>query len=207
MIRLVVWCIAAACFWFLLFSPWTAELFPFWSVMITATGVLTFVAFQEQKREKAFSGLWGFEQKHIWIGIVSAIFLYAVFWTGSKLLAVFMPGSSSAVSAVYVNKAGLPAWGLFAMLFFWIGPAEEIFWRGYVQQRLVARYGLFAGWLAAAGIYAAVHVWSFNPVLILAALVCGLYWGLLFLVCRNLWPVIISHALWDVLIFVWFPVV
>ena len=38
-----------------------------------------------------------------------------------------------------------------------------------------------------------------------AAGVCGLYWGLLFQREKNLIPLIISHVLWDFLIFVLFP--
>ena len=61
------------------------------------------------------------------------------------------------------------------------------------------------GVCATASVYALVHVVSLNPMLILAAAVCGLYWGLLFQREQNLIPLIISHSLWDVLIFVFFP--
>ncbi|MEK6655039.1 MAG: CPBP family glutamic-type intramembrane protease [Thermodesulfobacteriota bacterium] len=52
-----------------------------------------------------------------------------------------------------------------------------------------------------------VHAVSLNPMLILAAGVCGLYWGLLYQREQNLIPLIISHSLWDLLIFVLFPMV
>ena len=42
--------------------------------------------------------------------------------------------------------------------------------------------------------------------LLLAALVCGLFWGGMFWRIGRLWPVIISHAAWDVLIFVIRPI-
>ena len=38
-----------------------------------------------------------------------------------------------------------------------------------------------------------------------AAAVCGLFWGLLYLREGSLVPVMISHALWDVMTFVLFP--
>jgi membrane protease YdiL (CAAX protease family) len=41
--------------------------------------------------------------------------------------------------------------------------------------------------------------------LLVAAGVCGLFWGLLYWREQNLIPVIISHSLWDVMIFVLFP--
>ena len=88
---------------------------------------------------------------------------------------------------------------------FLIGPAEEIYWHGFVQRRLVGRYGGRAGVLGTAAVYALVHAVSLNPMLILAAGVCGLYWGLLYQREQNLIPLIISHSLWDLLIFVLFP--
>jgi membrane protease YdiL (CAAX protease family) len=42
--------------------------------------------------------------------------------------------------------------------------------------------------------------------LFLAALICGLFWGALFKRYRSVWPVLISHALWDVAIFLLFPI-
>jgi membrane protease YdiL (CAAX protease family) len=87
----------------------------------------------------------------------------------------------------------------------WIGPAEEIFWRGLVQQRLETRLGRWGALATASILYAAVHAWSMNLMLVAAALLCGLAWGFLFARTRNLWPCIISHAIWDVAIFVAFP--
>jgi membrane protease YdiL (CAAX protease family) len=86
-----------------------------------------------------------------------------------------------------------------------MGPAEEIYWHGFVQRRLTGRYGATVGVLATAVVYTLVHVVSLNFMLVAAAGVCGLYWGLLFQREKNLIPLIISHALWDFLIFVLFP--
>jgi hypothetical protein len=59
-------------------------------------------------------------------------------------------------------------------------PAEEIFWR--------------------------VHVPSLNPMLILAAMVCGIAWGGLYrLFPKQLPAILVSHALWDAAAFVWWP--
>ncbi len=95
--------------------------------------------------------------------------------------------------------------GIGLLLLLVMGPAEEIYWHGFVQRRLTGRYGATVGVLAAAVVYTLVHVVSLNFMLVAAAGVCGLYWGLLFQRKKNLIPLIISHALWDFLIFVLFP--
>ena len=56
-------------------------------------------------------------------------------------------------------------------------------------------------------IYALVHIWSFNFMLIMAALVAGLVWGLVYRLCPKALPaLIVSHAVWDALIFVVLPI-
>jgi membrane protease YdiL (CAAX protease family) len=42
--------------------------------------------------------------------------------------------------------------------------------------------------------------------LIMAALVCGAFWGLLYMLNKNLLTVLVSHALWDVAVFILFPI-
>ena len=87
----------------------------------------------------------------------------------------------------------------------WIGPAEEVFWRGFVQRRFgLSLGGWRAFWLTTA-IYALVHIWSLNLMLMLAATLCGLFWGWMYRRYRNVWPGLISHAIWDCLIFVVIP--
>ena len=86
-----------------------------------------------------------------------------------------------------------------------MGPAEEIYWHGFVQRTFSRRFGAVAGVLLTAIIYAAVHVVALNGMLVIAAAVCGLFWGWLYQREQSLVPVIFSHSLWDVLVFVLFP--
>ena len=75
-----------------------------------------------------------------------------------------------------------------------------------MQRRLCGRYGIPAGFVLSVAVYALVHVWSFNFMLIAAAAVCGGFWGLMFLATRRLWPCILSHAVWDVAILLLWPI-
>jgi hypothetical protein len=100
---------------------------------------------------------------------------------------------------------GMPHWTVALLLFFITGPAEEIFWRGFLQNRLSSYFGGWQGWLMCSALYAGVHVVTWNFMLVGAAAVAGLYWGLLFWRLGNLATVIISHAVWSVVIFTIFP--
>ena len=68
------------------------------------------------------------------------------------------------------------------------------------------RYGDLRGWVIATVLYAAVHISSFNFMLIGAAAVAGAFWGLMYLRWKRLAPVIASHSLWSAFIFAVVPV-
>jgi membrane protease YdiL (CAAX protease family) len=106
---------------------------------------------------------------------------------------------------VGVSSAQLDPLVIGVLLFFVMGPAEEIYWHGFVQRRLGLRLGAVYGVLLTTVVYAAVHVSAFNFMLVVAAGICGLFWGLLYQKEKSLIPVIISHSLWDVIIFILFP--
>jgi len=153
-------------------------------------------------------------------GIAMAFALWGIFWIGDKASQWLFDFARPEVDAVYSMKTGLPTWLIAVLLLVLIGPAEEFFWRGYVQKTLArllgckdvanaAAPGLAATWafIATSVIYALVHIWSFNFMLIMAALVAGLVWGLIYRICpKALLALIISHALWDVLVFVVMPI-
>ncbi len=71
------------------------------------------------------------------------------------------------------------------------GVAEELFFRGYVQRRLVQRYGGSAGVIAAAALFALAH---FDPQHSTFAFLFGLYLGALVLWTGSTWTAIAVHA-------------
>jgi membrane protease YdiL (CAAX protease family) len=54
-------------------------------------------------------------------------------------------------------------------------------------------------------LYTAVHLAGGNIMLVLAAALCGVFWGWLYLRFRSPLLNIISHTLWDLLVFVVLP--
>ena len=187
---------AAALLWFYMFSPWTQVWPSFWLVMTFSAITLTVLglSFTTDLKsllpvEKPLLQLFG--------GILLAFALWGIFWVGDKLSALMFDFARPQVDNVYAMKEGFPA--------------EEFFWRGYVQRTfsslLGGKHAKDFAFLITAVIYALVHIWSFNFMLVMAALVAGAVWGLVYRICpKAIWALIVSHALWDVLVFVLLPI-
>jgi len=202
--------LTAACLWFYLFSPWTGGYPNFWVVMAFAATVLTGMGMAFTPDRKV---LFHIETPVLAVlgGVAIAFALWGVFWIGDKLSSLLFDFARPQVESVYAMKEGLPVWVISLLLLFLIGPAEELFWRGYVQRTLSRLLGgkrpEDAAFLITAGIYALVHIWSFNFMLIMAALVAGAVWGFIYrLSPKSLPALVVSHALWDVLVFVLMPI-
>lgn len=194
--------LVAHIFWFFLFSPLSRGL-NFWLVMAIANGVLVTVALISQRR--SLDSLFKFRISHIFIGIISAGVLYFVFFLGKEISGLLLPFSKAEIVRIYNIKQGTPALVVGILLFAWIGPCEEIYWRGFLQQRLASLFGKNTGYIAAALMYGITHLYALNFMLFGASLVCAFFWGFLFKKHRSLWPAIVSHSVWDVFIFVIAP--
>ena len=196
--------LAALC-WFIMFSPWTKSSSAFWIQMVLSTGLLAGASLYLEGRE--IRNKLSQSSKELPLGVLAAVGLYLFFLAGYYLSTALFSSAAGGISAVYSTKTQASPVVIGLLLFCWIGPAEEIFWRGYVQSKLVESYGPWRGYIYASLLYTVVHIWSGNPMLLIAALVCGFFWGGLYLWRGNLTACFVSHALWDLSIFVLFPVV
>jgi membrane protease YdiL (CAAX protease family) len=147
----------------------------------------------------------GFNRKAIIIGVISAVLLYGIFYFGKTVSNVLLPFSGEQIEGIYNKRMGTPDWSIALLLFFITGPAEELYWRGYLQKTLMKIFGNLPGWALSTIIYSGVHIWSFNFMLIGAAAVAGAFWGAIYWRYKTLAPVIISHSIWSTAIFTFFP--
>ncbi|MBC2582040.1 CPBP family intramembrane metalloprotease [Clostridium sp. DJ247] len=177
--------------------------FNFWIQMSVSILILIFTSLFSKNNVFQFKKI---TIRDILIGIFSAVALYAIFYIGNIISGYLFPFKDAQVLSVYSNKAQGNLKLIGALLLFLIGPGEEIYWRGFIQTTLTKRLGENKGYILSALLYSLVHIATGNFMLILAALVCGLYWGWIYKKEQNLVPVIISHALWDLAIFILFPV-
>ncbi len=191
--------------WTVMFSPWTAPHVPFWWAMTFSASLLTILSVKEVWTMRHFHT--PELLKNVLLGAAIAMALWCVFWVGDKASTWLFDFARPQVNLIYGMKEGESPWLLSCLLLFLIGPAEEIFWRGYVQEKLSRRYSPNMGFVLATACYTLVHVASLNFMLVMASMVCGVAWGLLYRLFPNRFlAIILSHALWDVAVFVWFPI-
>ncbi len=140
------------------------------------------------------------------LGAGTFAFLYAVFWVGDKLIRFIRPVSGNEISSIYELRSQLPLVVIALLLVFVIGPGEELYWRGLVNWALASRFGDGAAVIVGTAAYGAAHLVAQNPAIVLAAVVAGFVWSVMFAVRRRLFPVIVSHVLFDLFLFVLAPV-
>jgi len=182
----------------------------FWVLLTFSTSLLAAIAFA-LGRPLLSSG--EFTAKNLLLGILLGALLYAIFYAGNRFLMLvsllfpaLLPDPAGDIASVYANLGGLSPALVAFLLFFPIGFGEEIFWRGFVQRRLRGRWSAGSAFVLTTLLYTGIHLPTGNPVLILAALTCGLFWGGFYWARGSLVPVLVSHMLWDPFIFVIAPI-
>lgn len=202
--KLVFTIVLAAVLWAVMFSPLTAPYVNFWWMMTASALTLSILS-------TCFNRGWWHAVRFGWgevlagVGIAAA--LWGIFWAGDKVSSWLFDFARPQVNLIYGMKEGESLWLLSLLMLVLIGPAEEIFWRGYVQRTLSARWSPDAGFAVTTLVYALAHAASCNFMLVMAALVAGVVWGGLYrLFPQRLGAIIVSHAVWDVAVFVWFPI-
>jgi membrane protease YdiL (CAAX protease family) len=194
----------AAILWTIMFCPITAPYVNFWWMMTASACTLSLLA-------TFFGREWWkdvrIDLSNILLGIAIAVALWSVFWIGDKLSQLMFNFARPQVDIIYGMKDGESPLLLTLLMLFLIGPAEEIFWRGYIQKSFSQYWNPNVGMVVTTAIYSLVHAGSCNFMLTMAALVAGLAWGVMYrFFPEKFGAIIISHALWDVAVFIWFPI-
>ena len=177
---------------------------PMWvllAVMAPVIGVLAFVFERKLMRE-----LLVFRPTNALYGLGAAVLLYGIFslalqyasglFIGATLDGdgsvpaffvelVRIKGHASAIHPAIVGIAG-------AVL---LGVSEELFWRGFVQTRLMIMMPHSLAVILATAVYAGFYAVLMGTLAAVAAGVCGLTFGFLTIRLRSLVPAMICHSL------------
>lgn len=192
--------------WFVMFSPWTAPHLNFWLTM-ALSGVILSTLSLTLSPDLRTSLRKNFRPYDLLLGVALGALLWCIFWVGDKVAVWMFPFADGEIGSIYSMRDGNDYLLIGALLLFVVGPAEEIFWRGFVQENLSKIGTPTRAFIATTAIYALCHLWAMNFMLIVAAAVAGGVWGLLYrLYPQRLWTLIISHAVWDVAVFLIFPI-
>jgi membrane protease YdiL (CAAX protease family) len=172
----------------------------FWYMFTAAMLLLMSYAMYHLKTDDSFSFL-----TCSLYGIISGVFLFALFWFGNFLIDFIGLPFRGEISKIYRNFSPTQIWHYF-VLFLFIIPAEELFWRGFIQNRLTAtKLNIKYSVILAAILYASVQLYSGYFIHFFAALIAGLFWGFLYAWKRNIRITVISHLVFDLFLFILFP--
>ncbi len=172
----------------------------FWIAMAAGGVVLSAAAFAVRGRD--LGGVLGRASTgQVLVGVGAAIVLYAVFGVGNIVVRIVLGFAAPDIASIYGLGALFPGWLIALLLLFVIGPAEEFYWRGLVQTSAAERFGPIGGYAFALAAYTAVHLLAGNATIVLAAFVAGAFFGAVYVWLGRLWPLVVAHALFDVLVF------
>jgi len=139
-------------------------------------------------------------------GLLAGVLQVGVTRAATALLPLVWPKWETMARALYAWSGGHSPLFLGSTLVLAV-TAEEALWRGVVTRFLVERWGRALGIVSGAAIYSLVHWAAFNPLLLMAAFACGIFWGWLYVAADDLVVPTLSHLVWDLVLFFAFPVV
>jgi len=163
------------------------------------TGALTMAAVVAWRDRVALRPLLRVTPRIALLAIVATVAMIAVTYAVFPLLARSIPAIGTETRLIYSRFLSGRA---LLLLFAAVAPvviAEEVLWRGAFQGAL----GRFAVLLAAAT-YAIAHAPAGSLLLVIVALVCGVYWSALRAISGSLIPPLCAHLAWD-LVLIAFP--
>jgi hypothetical protein len=154
----------------------------------------------------------------ITFGAVAAGALYGAARIVGSLVAAHGSPREMWLVRVYLQIGDLDERMIVGAAVFVVAALEEIAWRGLVMRTLEDTLGPWRALVLSSVLFAVAHAPTLfalavpgvgpNPLLVLAALGCGLVWGAMVLRTRRLVPAVIAHALftWSLIEFpLWRP--
>jgi hypothetical protein len=171
----------------------------FWYIFSGSVLVLiAYSSFQEEVDDKL-----SFIQFSIF-GALSGFFLYFVFWLGIWGMKILHLPVITSIKNLYNWYAPALFWEYLALVLV-AAPGEELFWRGFILKRLSKYFNPNVSIFAGSILYASVHIYAGSFLLVLAAFISGLFWGYLYFWKKSMPLVIVSHIIFDLMIFVILP--
>jgi uncharacterized protein len=199
--------LAASAFFIPLFITRGAGPIDFWWWMSAALLILIIAGslFDRDYLSAIHADMTEHQARKIALGLAATLALFIVFAAGNQISRYIFEFARRNIDAVYEFRGGASSLRIALLMAVVIGPGEELFWRSFLQRRMAQRFGGWHGFAAATALYTAVHLASGNLMLVLAAMVCGIFWGLLYLRFKSPLINMVSHTVWDIAVFIVFP--
>lgn len=136
------------------------------------------------------------------VGLVMSL---ATWWLYPVSVSVFPPIQTE-VETLYALLRQAPGPVRALPLLFLVVAAEELVWRGVAIDLFSKSFGPWRAMLFSALLYVLPQLALRSSLLIIVAFLCGLLWGSLRVRTRGLAAPLIAHLVWDILVFVMYPV-
>lgn len=170
------------------------------SIASTVTMICVTVLLHRVDKPANFSG------RRLAIGVVTAIVLYFVFFLGNALIKNYsplgmQPANETSIYGLFSSSPVL----LLVAIFVLDALGFESYFRGNLQRLFCSRLRWWAVFLPAV-IDALIHFSSLNPLFPATTFVADCFWGLNYYYTKDIYSNYASHFVWDLLIFLVFPI-
>ncbi|MBW2507715.1 MAG: CPBP family intramembrane metalloprotease [Deltaproteobacteria bacterium] len=140
------------------------------------------------------------------LGLAVGVAMSIATWVLYPISAELVPAIQAEVTKLYalLRQPPGPVWAFPVLVL--VVAAEELVWRGLAIDVLGKTGKMLRPVLLSSLIYMLPQVAFRSPLLVLVAFVCGMVWGLLRVRTGGLAAPLVAHLVWDILVFVLFPV-
>ncbi|AYC29063.1 CPBP family intramembrane glutamic endopeptidase [Paenisporosarcina cavernae] len=137
-------------------------------------------------------------------GIGYGTLTYGIIAAGYYLLSFVTPAVPTSVETFLESYGPTTVWH-YLLLMLIIAPGEELFWRGYVQQKLKEMMSPFLAVTVSSILFGLSMAFSGFWLGVLAAIFSGFFWGLLYEWKKSMPLLIIAHITMTILLFLVLP--
>ncbi len=177
-----------------------------WTVLLAAYLPLGGVALVRLSRTQRLRPLLGLKRGDPSLGILIGLAMLFAAWLVAKNLMPPDRAERAWLLSIFLLPGELSGAGP-TMALLGLVCCEELVWRGWIQSELRDAFGVRRGWIVAAIAYSAAHLPTLvtledpsagkNPLVVVAALGCGLCFGFLAERTGRLLPGALAHAVFS----------
>lgn len=140
------------------------------------------------------------------VGVTIGVAMSVATWVFYPISTEIVPAIEAEVPKLYalLRQPPGPVWA-FPLLII-VVTAEELVWRGLAIDLFSKSMSAGRAVLLSSLVYVLPQIAFRSPLLAFVALACGLVWGALRVQTRGLVAPLVAHLVWDLLVFVSFPV-
>lgn len=172
----------------------------------TGAAALTALVLVRLSSERDGEPMWQVTNRNVLAGIGTGVVMSLATWAIYPVSGELVPQIHVEVPKLYALLRQTPGPVAAFPVLVVVVLAEELVWRGLAIDVFArGRPGGRAVFLSAV-VYTIPQIAFRSPLLVVVALACGLVWGALRIQTRGLVAPLLAHLIWDLLVFVLFPV-